>query len=102
MFAQVVQQKVQANAISGLVTEANTMEIKSKIAADFLKKRELTGKKVLVVVNQDLSGPLSKSMRNIRGVTLVSVGSLNAYELLNFNTVIFAEDALSQFNSYLS
>src|SRR5580704_13700404 len=62
-------EKLQAGALV-VVDELSAAEIKTKTAVDMLKRLGVSGKAVLVDVNVD--DKLSRSIRNIRGVSLVA------------------------------
>jgi len=69
-------------------------EIKTSAAAKFLNAMGVEKKALIVTAAADEN--VYKSARNIKGVKVSHVGSLNVYELLNAGKVIVAKDAIEK------
>ena len=69
-------------------------EIKTSNAAKFLNAMGVEKKALIVTAAADEN--VYKSARNIKGVKVSHVGSLNVYELLNAGKVIVAKDAIEK------
>lgn len=80
--------------IVGLSDKAFTIEPKTKNIAQLLKKIEFEHKKVLFVFPKMENSNLTKAVRNIDSTSLIDAKSLNAYEVLNANKIMFVESAL--------
>jgi large subunit ribosomal protein L4 len=75
---------------------------KTRDAVSLLKSLGLQGTKVLVVLPNEQSidrENFMRSMRNIKGVTVVPVAGVNVYDLVNCRNVVCAQEALSQLES---
>ncbi len=89
--------KVKENALVGLSNEFLTMDAKTKKYAAFLKKLDLTGKKLLVVVPKMEQSNFLLASRNIPGLSFSDAFSVNAFEVLRANRVLFIENAVNVF-----
>ena len=67
---------------------------KTKVMADMLKAIN-AGKKALVVLEAK-NDMVVKSLSNIAGVKVVYANTLNVYDILNANTVVFAQAAVQK------
>ena len=67
---------------------------KTKVMADMLSAIG-AGKKTLVVLDAP-NAMVSKSLANIAGVKVVYANTLNVYDILNCNTVVFAQAAVQK------
>lgn len=67
---------------------------KTKVMADMLKAIG-AGKKALVVL-ESKNEMVVKSLSNIAGVKVVYANTLNVYDILNANTVVFAQAAVQK------
>ena len=91
--------KMQAGEV--VVVEALTAgEIKTKAAAELLKRLGVTGKAVLVDVAVDDN--LSRSVRNIPGVSLVASGRLTARSVIDARRVVATKSALEKLQEALA
>ena len=91
--------KMQAGEV--VVVEALTAgEIKTKAAAELLKRLGVTGKAVLVDVAVDDN--LSRSVRNIPGVSLVASGRLTARSVIDAGRVVATKSAIEKLQETLS
>jgi large subunit ribosomal protein L4 len=75
-------------------------EIKTKAAADLLKRLGVTGKAVLVDVSPDEN--LSRSVRNIPGVAFVPSGRLTARSVMDARRVVATKSALEKLQEALA
>ncbi len=79
-----------------LVVEAFDFEApKTKNYQDFLNSFELSDKKTLLVVTNNKDN-IYLSARNLKKAKVVNASSLNTYDILNANNLIFAEDTLAE------
>lgn len=91
--------KVQGGAL--VVVEALTAgEIKTKAAVEMLARLGVTGKVVLVDVAAD--DKLSRSVRNIPGISIVQSGRLTAREVINADRVVATRSAIEKLQETLS
>jgi large subunit ribosomal protein L4 len=91
-------QKLQANAL--VVVDALAIgEVKTKAAAELLKRLGCDGKAVLVDVAVDEK--LSRSVRNIPGVSLVASGRVSAREVINAQRVVVTKSAFEKLQEAL-
>ena len=75
-------------------------EIKTKAAVELLRRLGVTGKAVLVDVAVD--DKLSRSVRNIRGVTFVPSARLTAREVIHAGQVVATRSALEKLQEALA
>ena len=91
--------KMQAGEL--VVVEALTAgEIKTKAAAELLKRLGVTGKAVLVDVALDDN--LSRSVRNLPGVSLVASARLTARSVIDAGRVVATKGAIEKLQETLS
>ena len=83
-----------------VVETLSATEIKTKAAAAMLKQLGITGKAVLVDVAAD--DKLSRSLRNIPGVTLVPSARLTARDVIGAARVVATRGALEKLQEALS
>jgi large subunit ribosomal protein L4 len=82
-----------------VVETLSATEIKTKAAAAMLKQLGITGKAVLIDVAAD--DKLSRSLRNIPGVTLVPSARLTAREVIAASRVVATRGALEKLQEAL-
>jgi len=75
-------------------------EIKTKAAADMLKRLGIDGKAVLI--DTALDERLAKSLRNIRGVEFFASANLNARSVMNASKVVATRGALEKLQEVLA
>jgi large subunit ribosomal protein L4 len=90
--------KIQAGALV-VVDELTAADVKTKSAAEMLKRIGVNGKAVLVDVAVDDN--LSKSVRNIPGVLLVPSARLTARAVANADRVIATRGAIEKLQEAL-
>jgi large subunit ribosomal protein L4 len=84
-----------------IVVEALTAgEIKTKAAAEMLKKLGVSGKAVIIDVTPD--DKLARSVRNIPGVSLVASGKVMAREVMNAERVVATRSAVEKLQEALA
>lgn len=93
------------SVISGLVT----LDAKTKIIADMLAKLSeaqvikndtKNGRLLLICSVEELKSSTLRAFRNLDGIILTTDRQLNAYDVLQSDTVLFTEDALTDFISF--
>ncbi len=87
--------KLKEKNLFGLSKSFSNIEAKTKNMASFLKSANLSKKSALLIIAKMEKNNLVLASRNLPKITLKDVKSLNAYELLQHNTVLFTEEALS-------
>ncbi len=80
-----------------VIDNINFSQPKTKLAVDFLKRLNLIGQKVLLVL-EDLNNNAFLSFRNIPEVRVVSVRGLVTYDILIADYLVFTKAALEEFN----
>jgi large subunit ribosomal protein L4 len=83
-----------------VVDALGATEIKTKSAVEMLKRLGITGKAVLVDVAADEK--LSRSVRNIPGVTLVASARLTARDVIAAGRVVATQGALEKLQEALA
>jgi large subunit ribosomal protein L4 len=83
-----------------VVDELTAAEVKTKAAAEWLKRLGVAGKAVLVDIAVD--DKLSKSVRNIPGVALVATHKLTARAVADASRVVATRGALEKLQDVLS
>src|SRR3954452_12785055 len=93
-----LSQKLRDGAV--LVVDALSVgEIKTKAAAEMLKKLGVDGKALLVDVKPE--DKLSLSMRNIEGVTVLASNRVSARDVMNTRRVVLTQAALEKLQEAL-
>jgi large subunit ribosomal protein L4 len=93
-----LSEKIKAGEVI-VVDALGITELKTKAAVELLKRLGVTGKAVLVDVAAD--DTLSRSLRNIPGVTLVPSARLTAREVIGANRVVATRAALEKLQEAL-
>ena len=91
--------KMQSGALV-VVDELSAAEIRTKDAVELLKRLGVSGKAVLVDVAVD--DKLSRSVRNIPGVSLVASARLTAREVANAGRVVVTRSAIEKLQEALA
>ncbi len=84
-----------------VVEDLNFIEPKTKNMVELLKSLELDGAKVVVII-PDKDANIYLSARNIPGVKTLVVDALNAYDLLNNDYIIVAQEAIIKIEEVLA
>lgn len=82
---------------------ASEMVVLDEFKLDAIKTKEVvkvlaalkTGKKTLIVLNEK-DDVVYRSARNIAGVKVIPVNTINVYDVLNADTVLFVKDAVAK------
>ncbi len=69
-------------------------EIKTSTMANLLKKLDIDTKALIVTAQNDVN--VYKSARNIEGVDVASVGTMNSYQILAHDKLILSKDAVTK------
>lgn len=72
-------------------------DVKTKSMVEIQKNFNISNKKVLIVVNER-NNNVYLSSRNLSGVDVVSVSSLNTYQILRASTLMFETDSIEVLN----
>lgn len=80
-----------------IVSNLDKVAPKTKIMAKILKVLDMDGKILLVTPggSKDFQN-IYRSARNIEGVRISPVGTVNTYEILNSNKIVFMKDSIDQ------
>ncbi|QQS43963.1 50S ribosomal protein L4 [Candidatus Roizmanbacteria bacterium] len=89
-----LSQKAKEGTIKVLDAESMTKEPKTKTVASALKAMKVTGK-VLLVMPKVEKNALVLSTRNIKNADISQATTVNAYEVINHNEVIFVDNAIT-------
>ena len=92
--------KAKEGAIAGIAEDFMKMKPKTKTVAEFMKTIGTNNVKTLVVVPKMESNGFMLSVRNLEKVDAVSALSINAYEVLNHQKIIFTEEAVELLKSH--
>lgn len=99
---QAVRQALSVKNTSGALTLIEDLELKTGKVSDAVKlfsKMKLSGN-VLVVVDS-ISNDLRRSTNNLPNVMVVRANRLNVYNLLNADSILITEKALTDIASWL-
>ncbi len=88
----VLTSKVKENELI-LVDEIKLDEVKTKNVVKFLNNIK-ADKKTLIVHNGD--SDLVRAARNIKGVATATVGTINVYDILKYNSLVISKEALDK------
>ena len=97
-----VKRLAMKSALSSKVAE-NEMIVVDSLAMDAIKTKEMAGvlsainvgKKTLIVLPEK-DDVVYRSARNIAGIKVSLVNTLNVYDILNCNTIVVVKDAVSK------
>lgn len=90
----------QAGSIAALSQESVKTKPKTALFATFLKQTKLNNKKTLIVLDKLEKNNLILASRNIPGVSITDVQSLNAFTVLNSQNVLFVEPSIAQLSAH--
>lgn len=91
--------KYTASAIKIVSTQAFENRPSTKTMSALLKKIT-SGKKTLIVMDQVSANPIVLSFRNLPKVTLTQANTLNAYQVMNSNNVVFLDNSVNTLESH--
>lgn len=93
--------KAQNNSILGLkVAEKEIEKPKTKLFTEFLKKNEMSDKKVLLVTADSYKDNVYFSAKNIGNITIADAKHLNAYTVMAHETMIILEEAIQSLQDH--
>jgi len=87
--------KQKKGDILGLSNDFLKIEPKTKNFVKFLKKNKLEQGRKLVVLARLESNNLSKVVRNLSDVSIADAKTINTYQVLSFNKILFLEDSIA-------
>ena len=85
--------KVIENELT-VVDKIELKEIKTKEVAKMLNNLKLAGKTLILLPEKN--EVIQKSARNIEGVKTLSVNTINAYDLVNYNNLVITLDTVKK------
>lgn len=86
--------------IVGLVDKSLEIEPKTKNFSSLLRSAQLADKKVLLVMPEAKKNNLVLASRNIPGVSVTNAVSLNTYEVLNSDKIVFVGKAIEALTNH--
>ena len=92
--------QVRSQTCRSLVDALGLSEARTKVAAELLGRLGVSGKAVLVDVAADEK--LSRSVRNIPGVSVVPSARLNARDVIDARRVVVTRSALEKLQEALA
>ena len=92
--------KLKNGSILGLAKEAEKIEPETKRIADFLKNIKMSGKKVVFLVSKLEKNGFVLSIRNIPNVKVLQVTTVNPYEVMKNDVVVFVGDAIETLENH--
>lgn len=101
-----IPKKVKRLALKSALSSkfaASEMVVLDEFKLDAIKTKEVvkvlaalkTGKKTLIVLNEK-DDVVYRSARNIAGIKVIPVNTINVYDVLNADTVLFVKDAVAK------
>ena len=94
-----LSQKAKNNSIM-VLEDFNFEDPKTKNYVELLGNLELNGKKTLLVTNSNDKN-IALSARNLKSAMVTSVNSLNTYDIMNANNVLFLESSVKAIETIL-
>ena len=94
-----LSQKAKSNSIT-VLEDFNFENPKTKNYVELLGNLEMNGKKTLLVIHNDDKN-IVLSARNLKGAKVSSVNSLNTYDIMNANNVLFSESSVKAIENIL-
>lgn len=98
-FVSALSAKAQADEII-VIEDLKMDEIKTAKIASMLKDLNVNSKALIVTAENDTN--VYKSARNIKGVKVSNVPTLNTYEILNHEKFIISKDAIAKIEEVLA
>lgn len=80
--------------IIGLDKKTLTIDSKTKYITQFLKSLNLINKKIVFILPKMEKNNFVLAARNIQGVNIIDVKSLNIFQVFNYDRLIFFEDSI--------
>src|ERR1035437_1012569 len=94
-----LSQKAKANSIT-VLEDFNFENPKTKNYVELLGNLEMSGKKTLLVTNNDNKN-IVLSARNLKGAKVTSVNSLNTYDIMNASNLLLSESSIKAIETIL-
>lgn len=94
--------KTQEKSILGLTDELMKIKPKTKMMADLFKKMNLYHQKILMVLPNNKVTNLILAIRNIPRLEITDSLSLNPYQILNNNKILFLEETIKVINNRIN
>ena len=94
-----LSQKAKNNSIT-VLEDFNFENSKTKNYVELLGNLEMNGKKTLLIIHNDDKN-IVLSARNLKGAKVTSVTSLNTYDIMNANNVLFSESSVKAIENIL-
>ena len=94
-----LSQKAKANSIT-VLEDFNFENPKTKNYVELLGNLEMSGKKTLLVTNNDNKNTVL-SARNLKGARVTSVNSLNTYDIMNATNLLLSESSIKAIETIL-
>lgn len=94
--------KAKEGAIVGIDSSIVSMKPKTKTIVEFMKNIGTANTKTLIVLPKMETNGLMLSIRNLQKVEAISALSMNAYEVLNHQKIIFTEDAIDLLKKHIN
>lgn len=88
--------------ILGLSDQFLKIEAKTKVMASFLNAIDIASKSILLVLAKMEKSNLILAARNLPNVMLIDASSLNAYQVLRKQKILFTKEGLQVLNKYYS
>ena len=95
-----LQRKDSQTVSSHLSAQAPSMLI--SLATHFLSSLNLQDKKSLFVLDTNPKNFVTLSARNLKNVRVMNAASVNTYELLKANKLVFSETAIKELDAMLA
>ncbi len=90
----------KAGHVGALSNESLKSKAKTSVFAAFLKQNKLENKKTLIVMDKLVKNNLVLASRNVPGVSITDVQSLNAFTVLNTQSLLFVEPSIAQLSTH--
>lgn len=91
--------KVESESVKLIDTSKFGDTPKTKKFAEVLEKIT-RGKKTLVIMDKVTSNPIVMSLRNIKSVSVTQANTLNAYQVLNSNDILFLDNSIETLETH--
>lgn len=89
-----LSQTANQNNVSVITSKGMDKKPHTKTIATALNAMDMHNKKVLFVADEIKGNPFTMSSRNISRVDVIASKTLNAYAILNHETIVFVDNAL--------
>ena len=90
----------KAGGVAALAGDSLKVKPKTSVFAAFLKQNKLDNKKTLIVLDKLAKNNLILASRNVPGVSVTDVQSLNAYAVMKAQSLLFVEPSIAQLSTH--